>query len=312
MLSSRSAPAVPVITVQSGLPGPRVLITAGVHGDECVGVGVIFSLMEVLKSELCAGLVFLAPSLNPEGLRRGTRCLPGDERDLNRLFPGDSRGGLADRHAAAVWEELRDRRPDALIDLHTDSCASIPYALVDRCVRPRADANAIEARAWALAEASGFTALAEYPPDLYRRYQLDRSLTGAMMNLLGVPTVTLECGPRRLLDPAAVEEATVATLGAVTALGVCRRPAPRHQSHLGPGRWRRDAGPRCAAAGVLRPLVAPGGRFAAGDALAELRGLEGQRVERLRAAESGVVIALPERGWVEEGAVVATVAIPTR
>ena len=211
MLSSRSAPAVPVITLQSGLPGPRVLITAGVHGDECVGVGVIFSLLELLKTELRAGLVFLAPSLNPEGLRRGTRCLPGDERDLNRLFPGDSRGGLADRHAAAVWEELRDRRPDALIDLHTDSCASIPYALVDRCVRPRADANLIEERAWALAEGSGFTALAEYPPDLYRRYQLDRSLTGAMMNLLGVPTVTLECGPRRLLDPAAVEEATVAT-----------------------------------------------------------------------------------------------------
>jgi predicted deacylase len=59
-------------------------------------------------------------------------------------------------------------------------------------------------------------------------------------------------------------------------------------------------------------LVAPGGRFAAGDALAEIRGLEGQRIERLRAAESGVVIALPERGWVEEGAVVATVAIPAR
>ncbi|MCK6525909.1 hypothetical protein L6R49_31280, partial [Myxococcota bacterium] len=71
-------------------------------------------------------------------------------------------------------------------------------------------------------------------------------------------------------------------------------------------------GPRCGAAGVLRPLISPGGRFAAGDALAEIRGLEGQRVERLRATEPGVVVALPERGWVEAGAVVATVALLSR
>ena len=299
----------PVLSFSAG-PGPTVVVCSNVHGDEATGVGAVHALAQELESSLERGTVHLYPSLNPEGLIQRTRTVPADGRDLNRLWPGDRRGGPSERVAQVLWDDMVARKPDLLVDLHTDSPASIPYAIVDRAVRGLSRSRRkLTERSRALAQATGLSVLHEYPRERYLEFQLDRSLTGAVVNVLGIPAVTVECGPRLYLDPQAVKQATASVLGALTEAGLVRRPAQRHPTCIPGGPWRRESGPRVGLAGVFQPLVQPGEAFAEGQEVAWVRNLEGRVLERIRARQSGHVISLPERAWIVPGVSAGTYAV---
>ncbi len=290
--------------------GPVVVIAANVHGDECTGVGTVLRLLPILDTLLVKGAVHLYPTLNPEGLERRSRKVPEDDQDLNRLFPGDASGSPSERLAHAVWTDLCAHNPDLVVDLHTDAPASIPYALLDRATGIRhGNRGAVEGSARAIAAASGLTVLHEYPEDRYARYRLDRSLTGAVLNRLQVPAVTVEAGPRLYLDTAAVDTATNAVLGMLHALGMIEAPAPAHPTRMDGGPWRRDSGPRASSTGVLVPLVAPGTLLARGDRVAEIRALSGALLEEIHAEAEGFVVSLAERTHVVAGVPVCTFAL---
>ncbi|MCB9762580.1 MAG: succinylglutamate desuccinylase/aspartoacylase family protein [Alphaproteobacteria bacterium] len=298
----------PVLAIRSGNPGPCVAVTANIHGDEATGVGVIHQLMGVLEQDLLRGEVFLYPSLNLPGLVQATRTLPADGQDLNRLFPGDARGTASERHAHAIWSDLASRGIQLLIDLHADAPAAIPYALADRVCRGKPGDAALERRVHALAAATGLTVLREYPREQYLRYHLDRSLSGAAVNVMGVPAVTIEAGPRRYLDPTAVDIALNAVLGVLAAEEMVAEPHAAHPSRLEGGPWRRQPGPRASVSGIFHALIRPGEPFTVGDLLAEVRSLEGRPLEQLRAESEGYVISLPERAWMIAGVSAGTYA----
>ncbi len=293
--------------------GPVVVVTANVHGDECTGVGAVLELIPVLESALVRGTVHLYPTLNPEGLERRSRKVPEDDQDLNRLFPGDATGSPAERLAHAAWTDLSARHPDLVVDLHTDAPASIPYALLDRATGLRHGTRGpLEAQARRLAEASGLTVLHEYPEDRYARYRLDRSLTGAVLNRLQVPAVTVEAGPRLYLDPVAVGTAARAVLGMLHALGMVEESPGAHPSRVEGGPWRRDSGPRASSTGLLVPRATPGRLLQRGEPVAEIRSLAGALLEEIVAEADGFVVSLAERTHVVAGVPVCTVALPER
>ncbi len=309
--TGRGPREVPVLTYTAPKAGPTVAITANVHGDEATGVGVVHELAGRLERLMLRGTVQLYPSLNPEGLIQRCRSVPADGRDLNRVWPGDARGGPAERLAHVLWGDLCARHPDVLIDLHADAPASIPYAIVDRVVRGTArKRKALERRSRSLAAATGLTVLHEYPDDRYLKYHLDQSLSGAVTNEMGIPAVTIESGPRLYLAPDAVSLATEAALGVLTEMGLCGLPAGAHPSRLPDGPWRRESGPRMGHAGVFHALLQPGGAFEPGQPMAEVRTLEGRVLERVEAKNSGFVVSLPERAWVVPGVAAGTYAVP--
>lgn len=308
---SGSGAEIPVLTLSSPSPGPTVVITANLHGDECTGIGVIHRLLGILPRSLRSGTVHLYPSLNPDGLIRQTRSLPGADRDPNRAFPGRSSGDKVERHAARIWRDIAGRKPSLLIDLHTDSCASIPYAIVDRVVRGRGQ-QALMKRCLSFAEASGLTVLREYPDDLYIRYKLDKSLPGTMINNLGVPAITLEVGPRGIVQHDAVYDALAATGGVLTALGLLDAPAPPHSSRVSGGPWRRSSGPSFTSEGAYIPRMKAGQRFNVGMLLGEVIGLDGGTRQRIMTTTAGFVVALPERAWVRPGQTSSTLGVLER
>lgn len=310
-VSIPSGRPLPVVAIESQHTGPRVVVTANIHGDETTGIGVIHNLIRVLPDLMLRGAAFLYPTLNPAGLASNSRSLPGDGQDLNRMFPGKPRGPASARHAHCVWTDIVARSPDALIDLHTDVAGAVPYAIVDRVLRVR-DRRRLGGRCLRMAEASGLTVLREYPRDRYLRYHLDRSLPGAMVNLNGIPAVTLEVGPRRRLDTDAVAAATSAVLGVLTEVGIVNMPAHVLPSRKEGGPWRREGGPRTNHTGVLVPQVRPGDQLERGTPIAEVRTVYGEVLEVLRARASGFVVALPERTHVVPGVASATVAVRDR
>lgn len=296
---------IPVLEVHSGRDGPLVVVTANLHGDEVTGVGAVHALAATLGEALVRGRVRLFPSLNPAGLAQGTRGLPGEEMDPNRCFPGDPAGRPAARHAACLWEAILQGRPELVVDLHTDGAEAVPYALVDRALRGPAD---LEERCMRLAAASGLLLVREYPEEDYLRYGLDQSLAGALVNAAGVAAVTLEVGPRRWISPEAAAHAAQATLRVLAALGMARVSLPAESAE----RWVRIQGPRPSAAGVFAPLARSGARVRRGEALAEVRSLGGDVLDRLLAPSDGLVLALAERAWAVPGASLVTFAVQDR
>jgi predicted deacylase len=304
---------VPVITLSARRPGPTVVITANIHGDEATGVGAVHALLGRLESGLLRGVVHLYPSLNPDGLVSASRTVPADLQDLNRLFPGDSLGNPSERLAHVLWSDIARRKPDLLLDLHADSPAAIPYILMDRATSLEGGARRrLEQGATRFAAATGLTLLREYPDHHYLEYRLDRSLSGCALNRLQVPAITVESGPRFFLEPDAVEVSVQAVLGALTAAEMADCPAPPHPTRIDGGPWRRTSAPRASVAGVFHPLAKPGEQVEKGQPIAEVRSLSGRRLERLGARQRAHIISLPERAWVVPGTAAGTLAIPDR
>jgi predicted deacylase len=109
----------PVVLVHGLEPGPRLCLTAGVHGDELNGVEVVRRVVNDTDPKILKGTLIAVPIVNLMGFARGSRYLP-DRRDLNRFFPGFAQGSAASRMAFSLFREVIVHC-DGLVDLHTGS-----------------------------------------------------------------------------------------------------------------------------------------------------------------------------------------------
>jgi hypothetical protein len=128
-----------VYVLDSGAPGPNMLLVAGAHGAEIAGIRAAEIFVEQALVE--TGKVFVIPHLNRPGIIAGTRLVPleyqgrpdpeyfippggatvfpgFEQRNINRAYPGCENMGLAQLIALAVMNILFSENIDIAIDLH--------------------------------------------------------------------------------------------------------------------------------------------------------------------------------------------------
>ncbi|MDQ3071731.1 MAG: succinylglutamate desuccinylase/aspartoacylase family protein, partial [Bacteroidota bacterium] len=98
-------------------PGPVILLSAGLHGDEVNGTEIIRRMMSDHMLQPDAGTVIAMPVLNIYGFLNFARDLP-DGKDANRSFPGTKTGSLASRVAYHLGRKIIPNI-DFGIDFHT-------------------------------------------------------------------------------------------------------------------------------------------------------------------------------------------------
>ncbi|RNC88407.1 MAG: succinylglutamate desuccinylase/aspartoacylase family protein [Winogradskyella sp.] len=108
---------VPVIIERSKVPGPTILITAGIHGDEVNGVEIVRQVIAKGINKPKRGTIICIPLINVFGFIQMERMFP-DGRDLNRVFPGTKTGSLASRVAHKLMTEIVPHA-DLILDFHT-------------------------------------------------------------------------------------------------------------------------------------------------------------------------------------------------
>ncbi|WP_225036705.1 succinylglutamate desuccinylase/aspartoacylase family protein [Winogradskyella sp. SM1960] len=116
-LHTRNTLEVPIIIERSKKPGPTVLMTAGIHGDEVNGVEIVRQIIAKGINKPKTGTTICVPVINVFGFLNMDRKFP-DGRDLNRVFPGNAKGSLASRVANFVMTELVPH-VDFAMDFHT-------------------------------------------------------------------------------------------------------------------------------------------------------------------------------------------------
>ena len=181
------ATPVPVLVAHGNEPGPRLCLTAAVHGDELNGIEMVRRLMYELEPTELAGTVVGVPIVNLDGFRNGSRYL-SDRRDLNRYFPGHEKGSAASRLAFSLFNNIV-RQCDYLVDLHTGS--------QKRINQPQLRADLDKSEVVAFAKHFGGMTVLHSPPG-------DGMLRAAAVEE-GIVAVTMEAGGPNRLEGEAVD-----------------------------------------------------------------------------------------------------------
>jgi len=119
---------IPIIIERAKEPGPTILITAAIHGDEINGVEIVRRLIARKINKPKRGTIICIPILNVFGFLSAERAFP-DGRDLNRSFPGTKRGSLASRVAFHFTSQILPHA-DYCLDFHTGGASRFNAAQV--------------------------------------------------------------------------------------------------------------------------------------------------------------------------------------
>jgi predicted deacylase len=227
------------------------------------------------------GRVRAVPVLNLPAFRaRAPFVVPEDGKNLNRCFPGDQAGSLAERLAYDTFTQLISGS-DALIDAHCGDLVEAlqPFALYD--------SGSAEDRARGLATAYGLPYVIRQEPGPDRAVAGSTSAAAAEA---GIPAIIAEAGGCGLVEEAAVQLHVAGLDRVLTALGMADSTAPPAPEpiQLSGFAWLYSA-----TAGWWEPSVQAGDAVTGGRVIGTISSLDGADVlETITSPVSGVIMFL--------------------
>jgi predicted deacylase len=274
---------VPVVEARGASDGPSLTVIAGVHGCEYASMAAVRQWSAHLAGLDLSGSVRAVPVLNLPAFRaRSPFVVPEDGKNLNRCFPGNPDGTLADRLAHATFTQLI-AGSDALIDAH---CGDLPEALEPFTLY---EAGPAEDRALALALAYGLGYVIRQQPG---PGQAVAGTTSEAAAAAGIPAITAEAGGCGLIEQAAIDLHVRGLDGVLRALGMIDMPGGGEAGNGTQGQARPDSAPapptmlsrfiwlRCDDAGWWQPVVRPGDAVVAGQLLGTVTSVDGGQVKQ--------------------------------
>ena len=272
---------VPVVELTGAHDGPLLTVIAGVHGCEYAPMAAVRRWTRGLEQREISGRIRAVPILNVTAFRaRSPFVVPEDGKNLNRCFPGQADGTLAERLAYAAFTELITGS-DALVDAHCGDMVEAlePFALYE------AGAAEAAARDLALAYGLGYVIRQERGPD--------RAVAGTSSGAAaeaGIPAITAEAGGCGLVEPWAVDTHERGLNAVLTQLGMT---TDGKINGTEPTLLSRFLWLRCARAGFWDAAAAAGEKVSAGQVLGTVSSLDGSQLqETITAPADGVIIFL--------------------
>lgn len=180
---------VPVIVAKGAKPGKRILLSAGVHGDELNSVGAVQQVFAELDAATLSGTVIGIMGPSRPGVEWVTRTWPTSNLGTtlinpNRTWPGNESGNTVERHCWLITNGIIKGNVDVGVDFHTGG-TGIDFALF-------VFAYAKDAESLRAAEL--------FPVD---QIMADPGLPGTLEYSLvkaGIPALTVELGGPRGFD----------------------------------------------------------------------------------------------------------------
>lgn len=111
---------IPVTIVNGGHEGPKLCVTAALHGDELNGVKVAQEVADSYDPADIHGTLVVVHVCNVPGYLAQQRYIPIYDLDMNRSFPGKAQSNTAERMASAIYGRFI-RQCDFAVDLHTST-----------------------------------------------------------------------------------------------------------------------------------------------------------------------------------------------
>jgi predicted deacylase len=262
--------------------GPTVFVSAGVHGDEVIGIEIVRRLLKAPGLRRLKGTLVVVPIVNSFGFFNRSRYLP-DRRDLNRSFPGEEGGSLAARLAHLFMSEIV-APADLGIDLHS--------AAIHRMNYPQVRVSADDEHLMHLADVFG--------APIVMRSPLRAGSLRAAARTVDTPVLLYEGGEGLRFDEVSVRAGlagilrVLKELGMISARGVAPAKAP--PQHCRSSKWLRAP-----MGGLFRSFRTDGEAVRKDDLLGSVTDPFGEREREIRALFDGIIVGRAVMPVVNEG-----------
>ena len=282
VLSDHTPVSMSAQVIHGRAAGPIVFVSAGIHGDEIIGVEIVRRLLRASNFKSLKGTLVFVPIVNTFGFINHSRYLP-DRRDLNRMFPGSAKGSLASRLAHLFVNEIV-ARSDLGIDLHS--------AAIHRTNFPQIRISPDNPRMAELAGVFGAPVILQSP-------LRDGSLRGTAREL-GKDVLLYEAGEGLRFDETSVRAGVSGVLRVlhhlemIPAKGVPKSRAKSQVCTM--SKWLRAP-----MGGLLRTFRADGQVVKAGDLMAAVSDPFGEEEREITAPFDGVIVGRAVMPVVNEG-----------
>lgn len=283
--SDLSRRRLPFMTVESIKPGPVVWLTGCIHGDEVTGIVTIQEVFKnIRKQQLSSGSIYAFPLMNPIGFETASRNITLSKEDLNRCFPGDKSGSVAERIADIIFSTIKETKPTLVLDLHNDWMKSIPYALVDP--NPGGTHKQAYEKTKKVAEKSGFLVVLETD-------DVRRSFSYSLLEH-DIPALTIELGESYVVNEKNVEYGVKSILGILAYLEMIKKPDEDFTYEVTQavrGKTLKSSSlPVSSASGIVRFLAHPGDLVRKGQPVAKIYNAFGKLQDTLLCQNDGIVL----------------------
>lgn len=192
----------------------RICIVTGTHGDELEGQYVCYEVVRRINRnrEKLKGIVDVYPALNPLGMDSMIRGIPMFDLDMNRIFPGNEDGHMAEYVAHKIVESISGA--DLCIDIHASNVflQEIPQARVSQMTAERL----VPMAKWLNIDYIWVHAAATV---------LESTLAHSL-NAIGTPTIVVEMGVGLRTTKRYCEQLTDGIFHAMVELGIWDDDAP--------------------------------------------------------------------------------------
>lgn len=274
---------VPVHVVSGKKAGPRLFISAAIHGDEINGVEIIRRLLKLPALKRVRGTIIAIPIVNVHGLINHSRYLP-DRRDLNRSFPGSVKGSLAARLANTFMKEIVEKSSHG-IDLHTGA--------LHRDNLPQIRANLDDEETERLARS--FNA-----PVIISSNLRDGSLRESASEY-GIPMLLYEAGEALRFDEVSIRAGVKGIVNVMRELEMLPPSRSKRKQKIEPVVARSSYWVRAPESGILRAMIPLGARVKKNTLLGVVADPFGETEANVKAQYSGIVIGRTNLPLVNEG-----------
>lgn len=281
-LYTHAALNMPVQVINGKRPGPTLFISAAIHGDELNGVEIIRRLLAQKIIQRLRGCLITVPIVNVHGFLDQSRYLP-DRRDLNRSFPGSSKGSVAARLAHTFSREIV-KQSDYGIDLHTGA--------IHRTNLPQVRANLEDSMTFELAQAFNVPVLINAPVR-------DGSLRGHAAEQ-GIPTLLYEVGEALRFDEVGIRAGIRGITNVMRKLDMLP-PRKRKSRQTEPLTAKSTSWVRASASGIVRSKIKLGHRVKTDETLATISDPFGETEMIITAPFPGIVIGRSNLPLAHEG-----------
>ncbi len=265
-------------------PGPVLLVTSTLHGDELNGVEICRQLMRRKRLSRLRGTLLVVPVVNSLSFIQQSRYLP-DRRDLNRCFPGSANGSLGSRLAHILRTELLALATHA-IDLHTGAIHRTNLPQIRADLR-----NPVNLR---MAQAFNAPVILDSVPSegTYRACASEDQ----------VPTIVYEAGEALRFDPASVKAGVQGILRVMEMLDMLPLSrSDKRRTGMKPVQVHRSYWERAECDGMMVRRAKLGATVLEGEVICTLATPFDNVSHDIRARSDGLVIGANQIPLVNEG-----------
>ena len=281
LLSNHTPMSIPIHVIHGKKDGPRLFISAAIHGDELNGVEIIRRILKTPRVTKLRGTLVAVPIVNVFGFLAHSRYLP-DRRDLNRSFPGNEKGSLTSQLASLFMKEVVLRCTHG-IDLHTGA--------IHRSNLPQIRADLTDPMMEQLAKS--FSAPLVLHSDL-RDGSLRRAATDKQ-----IPTMLYEAGEALRFDELAIRLGVRGIIRVMQTLGMFGKlPSPQKNTSVVSlsSYWVRAP-----TGGIFQSLLHLGAKIKKGETVGMVTDPMGTSEMRVEAGEPGILIGRTSLPVVNQG-----------